>query len=274
MVLPSEQKSKLECQFSKLNNMIKSVIIDDVEKARVALRSDLDDYCPNVQIVGEADDVQSGCDVILQTSPDLVFLDIKMGDGSGFDLLEKLRDSDKKFNVIFTTAYDQYAIKAFKYSALDYLLKPIDPDDLTAAIDKLEHKSSTPLVENQYQFLMEQIKSIQTSKAPQRIALSSTEKIQIVNIKDIIRCEASGNYTYFYTTDGQKIIVSKTMKEYVDILEEQDFVRVHHSHLINMDQVKEFVKIDGTYLLMKNGHEVPVSVRKKEELMKKFSSLN
>ncbi len=250
--------------------MIKAVIIDDVEKARVALKSDLEDYCPNVQLIGEAESVATGVELLKSVKPDLLFLDIKMADGSGFDLLEKLDERD--FMVIFTTAYDQYAIKAFKYSALDYLLKPIDPDDLIAAIDKFNSQENKPVANDQYSFLMEQIKNMAT-KPPQRIALSSTEKIQIVDIKDIVRCEASGNYTYFYTADRQKIVVSKTMKEYVELLEEHDFVRVHHSHLINMDHVKEFVKIDGTYLVMKTGDEVPVSVRKKEDLMKKLGGL-
>lgn len=253
--------------------MIKAVIIDDVDKARIALKSDVEDYCPNIEVIGEADGVASGVSTIVSLKPDLVFLDIKMADGSGFDLLEKLKATDNiDFNIIFTTAYDQYAIKAFKYSAIDYLLKPIDPEDLIEAIKKLDAQSPTKLGVDQYQFLMDQIRHLQ-NPSPKRIALSSTEKIQIVEISDLVRCEASGNYTYFYTTDGQKIIVSKTMKEYVDILEEQDFVRVHHSHLINMDQVAEFMKIDGTYLVMKNGDQVPVSVRKREDLMKKLGSL-
>lgn len=253
--------------------MITAVIIDDVEKARVALKSDIDDFCPQIEVIGEANGVGTGVAEIKDKSPDVVFLDIKMGDGSGFDLIEQLQnESQLNCQVIFTTAYDEYAIKAFKYSALDYLLKPVDPDDLVESVKKIEEKEPSYPNQDALNFLLENLKSNQPNNRT-RLALSSTEKIQIVEIKDIVRCEASGNYTYFFLTNGKKVVVSKTMKEYNDLLGQHDFIRVHHSHLINLIHVKEFVKIDGTYLVLSNGNEVPVSVRKREVLMEKLNDL-
>lgn len=253
--------------------MINAVIIDDVEKARVALKSDIDDFCDSIMVVGEADGVQTGIKVVEDKKPDIIFLDIKMGDGSGFDLIEKLRERGTlNSQVIFTTAYDEYAIKAFKYSALDYLLKPVDPDDLIEAVSKAEKKETAFPNAETVSMLIENLKGLQ-DKTQDRIALSSAEKIQVVEIKNIIRCEASGNYTTFFTTDKKKVLVSKTMKEYVGLLEGHDFARVHHSHLINLAHVKEFVKIDGTYLVMSDGSEVPVSVRKREVLMESLNKI-
>ncbi len=246
--------------------MITAVIIDDVEHAIVTLKKDLEDYCPQVEIIGTADGVVNGAKLIKQLNPKVVFLDIQMQDGSGFDLLEILGDID--FELIFTTASDSFAIKAFKYSALDYLLKPIDPDELVEALKKVEAGSGDKT--DSIQLLKD---SIRGKNIPNRIALNMMERIRITEIDQIIRCEASVNYTMFFLKDGQKLIVTKPLKEYESILADHDFLRVHQSHLINTRWIKEYMKLDGGYIVMTDESQVPVSVRKKKQVMELLKSL-
>ncbi len=246
--------------------MIKALIIDDVEKARIALRSDLKNYCPNVEVIGEAEGVESGVQLIRQTNPDVIFLDIRMSDGSGFDLIAKLRQQGEiRFQIIFTTAYDEYAIKAFKFSATDYLLKPVDHEDLIQAVQKIKKDSGQNFLREHMEVLMESMKGIKTSN--KRIALNSMDKVQVVNVDDIIQCESQKNYTLFYLTNKRQVLVTRTLKEFEDMLEEDNFLRVHHSHLINVKHLREYVKTDGGYAVMSDGSQVPVSVRKKEQLL-------
>jgi two-component system LytT family response regulator len=246
--------------------MIKAIIIDDVEKARSALKSDIKTYCPTVQVIGEADGVETGLQLIKNTSPDVIFLDIRMSDGSGFDLIAKLRQQGSiPFQIIFTTAYDEYAIKAFKFSAIDYLLKPVDHEDLIQAVQKIKTTDVQSSLKENMELLLESMKSIKTSN--KRIALNSIDKIQVVNVDDIIQCESQKNYTLFYLTNKKQVIVTRTLKEFEDMLEGDNFLRVHHSHLINVKHLKEYVKTDGGYAMMSDGSEVPVSVRKKEYLL-------
>lgn len=239
-----------------------AVIIDDIEAARKSLRDDLGHYCNNIRIIGEAEGVVSGAKIIKETNPDILFLDIQMNDGSGFDLLEILPDLNA--NVIFTTASDQYAIKAFKFSAIDYLLKPIDPDDLVKAVAKAskdtEGKEKLDILKENF-------------NAPKKIALNTLEKIHIANIQEILRCESSVNYTMFYFSDKSKVLVTKTLKEYDKMLTPHGFLRPHQSHLINLEYVKEFVKLDGGYIVMKDGSKIPVSTRKRPEVVELFSNL-
>ena len=247
--------------------MIKAVIVDDVEKARSALRSDIKNYCSELQLIGEAESVASGMQLIKAVLPDVVFLDIKMADGSGFDLIEGLRkEGPINFQVIFTTAYDEFAIKAFKYSAIDYLLKPVDPDDLIQAVKKIRKTTSTEQFNENLSILLESMKSMQSIN--KRIALNSIDKVQVVNISDIIQCESQRNYTLFYLVNHKQVLVTRTLKEFEDMLEGDGFLRVHHSHLINLKHLKEFIKTDGGYALMSDNSQVPVSVRKKEQLLK------
>ena len=247
--------------------MIKAVIIDDVEKARIALKSDIKTYCPKVAVAGEADGVESGIKLIRKTSPEVIFLDIKMADGSGFDLIEKMKkDGEVSFQVIFTTAYDEFAIKAFKFSAVDYLLKPVDPDDLVQAVSRIRKENTSDILKENLTVLLENMKGLQSSG--KRISLNSMDKVQIVNVSDIIQCESQRNYTLFYLVNNKQILVTRTLKEFEDILEADDFLRVHHSHLINLKHLKEYVKTDGGYAVMSDGSQVPVSVRKREQLMK------
>jgi two-component system LytT family response regulator len=245
--------------------MIKAVIIDDSEQARLALKADLESYCPEVELLGEADGVLSGGKLLRKVKPELVFLDIEMGDGTGFDLLEIIGDAP--FNVIFTTAHGSFAIQAIKFSALDYLLKPVDPDELQAAIARVKDKKQTD--PEHVQALLNNIQGKQHS----RLALHTLEKIHVVDIADIVRCESSTNYTIFYFNDGKQLLVTKTLKEFDNMLSDMQFIRVHQSHLVNANYIKEFVKGDGGYLVMKDGSEVPVSSRKRSSVMQMLSEL-
>lgn len=235
--------------------MIRAVIIDDIPEARKVLQADLENYCVNIQVVGEAEGVVSGAKIINELKPDLVFLDIQMQDGTGFDLLEILPDPN--FKLIFTTASDEYAVKAFKFSAVDYLLKPIDPDELMDAVSKVEQQDQPT---DRIGLLRENFNQ------PKRIALNTLDKIHIVEVGEILRCESNVNYTQFYFTDGSKLLVTKTLKEFDKLLSDHYFIRVHQSHLINARFIKEFTKSDG-YIFMKDGTKVPVSTRKKQVLM-------
>ncbi len=247
--------------------MLKAVIIDDVQQARETLKKDLAAYCPEVEILGEADGVVSGAKLLKATEVDLVFLDIQMQDGSGFDILEILPEI--KFKIIFTTASDAFAIKAFRFSAIDYLLKPIDPDELVEAVAKVEQESKSDNTE-QYDLLLDTVK---TQNKPERLALHTLEKIQVTEIQDIIRCESSGNYTTFFFANSDKLLVTKTLKDYDKMLNEHGFVRVHQSHLVNSNQIKEYVKTEGGYLVMKDDSRVPVSLRKKPMVVKMLDAL-
>lgn len=233
-----------------------AIIIDDVPQARKTLRQDLDLYCPEIEIIGAAEGVISGAKLLKKVQPDIVFLDIQMKDGSGFDLLDIL--SSVNFHVIFITASDAFAIKAFRYAAIDYLLKPIDPEELIEAVEKAKN---TPTTASESLDLLKT--TIQEKATPKRLALHTLEKIQITKIEDIIRCESSGNYTQFFFTNGEKLLVTKTLKEYDKLLAENNFIRTHQSHLVNPQHVKAFLKIDGGYLKMIDGAEIPVSSRKK-----------
>jgi len=238
---------------------MKAVVVDDIEKFRKNLIQDLNEFCPEVEVVGTADGVISAAKEIKSKKPDVVFLDIQINQGTAFDLLELLGDID--FKIIFTTASDEYAIKAFKLSAIDYLLKPIDIDDLKSSVDKLKLINS-----DDYQLLRSNIN--EKDKSNKRLALHSQDKIEIIEIGNIIRCESNINYTMFYFVNGSKTLVTKTLKEFDGMLSDYGFYRVHQSHLINIDHLKEYVKIDGGYLKMYDGSSVPISTRKKSSVLK------
>ncbi|MEM8908352.1 MAG: LytTR family DNA-binding domain-containing protein [Bacteroidota bacterium] len=247
--------------------MITAIIIDDIAQARATLREDLQAYCPEVQLIGEAEGVVSGVKLLQKQTVDVLFLDIQMQDGSGFDLLEMLPDLDAQ--VIFTTASDAFAIKAFRFSAVDYLLKPIDPDELIEAVKKVEQSASVPQ-KAKFDLLLDTFKA---QNQPKKLALHTQEKIHITDVKDIIRCESTGNYTIFHFQEGPKLMVTKTLKEYDQLLQDQGFVRVHQSHLVNQRQIQAYIKLEGGYLLMNDDSRVPVSLRKKAMVMKLLDQL-
>jgi len=239
--------------------MIKAVIIDDIQEAITVLTSDLQTYCKNIEVIGSANGVVSGAKIIKELKPDLVFLDIQMPDGTGFDLLEIIGEAD--FKLIFTTASDEFAIKAFKFSAIDYLLKPIDPDDLMKAVEKVEHQHNPT---SRLELLKGNLEN------QKKIALNTVDKIHIVQIEDVIRLESDINYTRFYFQDGSKLMVTKTLKEFDKMLSDHSFIRIHQSHLVNTNFIKEYTKQDGK-LVLKNGDRISVSSRKKSALMDMIS---
>jgi len=243
---------------------MKTLLIDDVKGARKALFHDLIDYCEGVEVLGEAGSVGSAIALIKQKKPDLIFLDIDLGDGTGFDVIKGLNEEELP-QVIFTTAFDHYAIKAFKYGALDYLLKPVDEEELQAAVEKAKKQLLTTTKE--VVELIDPITAEETG-SPNKVVIHSQEELVIIEIDEIVCCEASNNYTVFHLTNNRQVVSSETLKHYDGLFGEHSFFRTHHSHLVNLSFVKSFVKIDGGYLLLKNGKQLPVSVRKKELLNK------
>ena len=247
--------------------MIKTIIIEDEQKSRDVLASLVQRNCPELSIVGLANNVGEGEEMIKTLKPDLVFLDISMPDGSGFDLLEKVHGY--KFELIFATASDQHAIRAIKYSACDYLLKPIDAEELKQAVAKVVmKKNAVPNMEN-LQFLIQQLK--RADENFQKITLPTGNAYEIVNIKDIVRCEADGSYTNFHLSDKRKLMISAGLKHYEELLPESEFIRVHHHHLINMNHVVRFLKEDGGYAVMSDGSKIEISRRKKETFMERLN---
>lgn len=241
-----------------------AIIIDDEITGVHTLQSLLELYCPEVTVVGHALGVKSSIKVIEETEPDLVFLDVEMKDGTGFDLLEQLADC-ANFQVIFVTAYDHYAIKAFRFCALDYLLKPVNPVLLVEAVKKAIKLSD--------QSLHDKIKILQNNKnGPQKIILPSKDELFVADISEIIRCEATGNYTIFYIKDKQPQLVTKTLKEFDDLLCGIKFLRVHKSHLINLEFVERYLPKDSQ-AIMKDGSRVEISRRRKDIFLKYLFNL-
>ena len=242
--------------------MMKVVIIDDEDHIRDSLVKLLAKHCPQVMVAGEANAVSSGRKVIEEFHPDLVLLDIQMNDGTGFDLLQSFHAID--FRVIFITAYDQYAVQAFRFSAVDYLLKPVNPEHLVAAIERAallirEHFNV------QMDALYENLKSV--ARQDKKIILKTTEQIHLLDLKNIVACESDSCYTTIHTMDGQHIMVAKTLKEYEEMLAGCGFYRVHKSFLINLAHIRRFDKQDGGFIVLTNELKIPVASRKREEMM-------
>jgi two-component system LytT family response regulator len=248
--------------------MIRCVIVEDEEMARKVLKSLLAQYCPDVMVCAEADDITSGQEMIEAFRPDLVFLDIEMPGGSGFKLLNNIKEID--FEVVFITAYEQFAIKAIRHDALDYLLKPVDPKELVAAVEKVKEAKYKKTLKKQYDSLLKNINPEQLTV--KKISISTSDKIHLIEVDDIIRCESDNYYTIIYFKDGTSLLVSKTLKEMEQKLEEYDFVRTHKSHLVNMRCIMNFIK-DEMMVLLTDGVKVPVSKRKKEKILEVINSL-
>ena len=249
--------------------MLKTLIIDDEKNAREAIAKIAEQYCDNISIIGYAEDVESGVKAIKKYNPDLVLLDIKMPDGTGFDILQQIDNIN--FSTIFITAFNEYAIKAFKFSAIDYLLKPIDVDEFKSAIEKVEKAKEQQNTKLKLDVFLENINNI--SKEVKKIILKTSDSIHLINVNEILRCESDGNYTKFYFTNQSPIMVSKNLKEYYDMLKDYQFFRPHQSHIININFIKRYHKPDGGYLIMQDDSNVPVSTRKRDELMKIFESI-
>jgi len=235
--------------------MLKTVIVDDEQDAQVTLMRFLQMHCSNVNIVGTANGVEEGLSLIQKKQPQLVFLDIKMNDGTGFDLLKKLKAIN--FKLIFTTAYDEYALKAFKYSAIDYLLKPIDPEELVDAVERAQKDNKTNTAQS-----VDSMFELYKEDKFDKLAIPSVDEFHFVHIADIIRCEASSNYSIIYLADGKKIVAPRTLKEFEKLLSSEGFFRVHQSHLINLNHINQFLKTKNK-ILMSDDSTVEVSRRKK-----------
>ena len=245
--------------------MITAIIVDDEPYSCEGLATLLERYCPDIKLL---DACYSGADAlkaIKEQIPDLLFLDIEMPGMNGFEMLQRLPAIN--FSVIFTTSYDQYAIKAIKFSALDYLLKPVDKDDLQAAVKKAMHKSQETLPQ-QIEILLQKLDH--PSISVNKIAIPTMEGLQMLFVENIIRCSSDSNYTILFLKNKQKIIASRTLKEIEEMLEDYPFLRVHHSYLVNLNEIEKYIKGDGGYLLMSDGSNIDVSRSRKEALIKKL----
>lgn len=244
----------------------KTVIVDDEPKNLRILKQLLQDYCPQIQVTGEAANVRMAFEVIQETQPNLVILDIEMPYGNAFDLLDSLMPID--FEVIFITAFDNYSLKAFKYSALDYLLKPVDIVELQEATTKAIQRIAGKNINQQVVNLLSNFKNTQNNL--QKIAIPTMEGLVFMNVEDIIRCESNAAYTYIYSTGDEKIIASKNIKEYEELLPSSIFCRIHNSHLINLNRIKKYSKGRGGTVIMEDGAVLEVASRRRDDFLKMF----
>jgi two-component system, LytTR family, response regulator len=247
-------------------NKIAAIVIDDEKNGRENLFNSLLKYCPEVEVVAEADSVLSGIEAIQKYAPELIFLDIEMPDGKGFKVLEFFPEPN--FDVIFVTAYDHYAIDAIRFSALDYILKPINVLDLRAAINRLGQRKK-----KNRQLISQFIQNADSVLSEKKLALYTSDKIEFHKVGQIIRCQSDGNYTNFYFAGGSTLLVSKTLNDFEEILEGYGFIRTHKAHLVNLMFVSAFHKNDGGYLKMTDNSLVPVSRRRKEEVLERFKHI-
>ena len=253
--------------------MISALLIDDDANLRSGMRGLLERYAPDFRIIGEADSVENGIDALIKLKPQVVFLDIQLTDGTGFDILEQVakRYGKSSSHIVFITAHEQYAIKAFRFSALDFLLKPVDPEDLEKVIGKIREVIERNQSHAHIDLLLENIrKKVDPFK---RIALSTAEGIHLFEVADIIRCESEDNYTRFFIKGNKPLLISRTLKEYEELLAEHGFERIHQSHLINLSYLKSYIKKDGGYVVMTDGSNLPISQRKKERLQELIRTL-
>jgi two-component system LytT family response regulator len=243
--------------------MLKAIIIDDEPNSCEVLLAMLNADAPGVMVMAVCHNGQEGLSAIRQVQPDIVFLDVEMPKMNGFEMLEQVGQVD--FQIIFTTSYDQYALKAIRFSALDYLLKPIDREELKKAVQKAEEKRNVPLPV-QLEMLLQ--KFVHPSTPLSKIALPTMEGLQLLPVESIISCESDDNYTRFALRDGKKLLVTRSLKEIEQMLEQHSFLRVHRSFLVNINEIEKYIKGDGGYLIMSDGSTVDVAQSRKELLLK------
>jgi two-component system LytT family response regulator len=239
-----------------MNHKLITIIIDDEPDAVDFISSIIGEYCPGLEVVGKAHNVKDGVQLIKEIKPELIFLDVEMPNGTGFDLLTHFPDKD--FDVVFITAFNHYAIKAIKFSAVDYILKPINISEFIEAVNRVVHNSF--IGNENFEALLENIRTAN----PTRLVIPTSDGREYLNPKDIIRIEADRSYSWFFINDKRKILVSKHLKEFQDLLNDRNFFRPHNSHLINLDFVKKYVRQDGGYIEMTDGSQVPVSRNRKD----------
>jgi two-component system LytT family response regulator len=252
--------------------MFRAIVVDDEVPSRESLMGRLKLFCPEVSVVGEAGGLADAMEAIRELHPDLIFLDVNLNRENGFDLLEQIGQDEElqslKPEVIFTTAHDEYAIKAFRFSAIDYLLKPIDPEELVKAVRRVQEKKGVDPSQG-WSVLADNFQK----GAPKKIIVPSSDGMHIIRVDQIIRCESDSNYTTIFLKGEKNLLASKTLKEYDSMLTEYGFERVHKSHLVNMDYVKKYIQADGGYLVLEDDSRIPVANRKKDQLMKLLKSL-
>lgn len=253
----------------KPKEKMKAIIVDDEAGARNTLKKILADVAPEVKVLAEADNVDSAYTSCVDMRPDVVFLDVEMGADKSFQLLEK--PDLPPFKVIFITAHEKYSLQAIRFSALDYLLKPIDPDELKNAVSKAVLAIDKEDVSKRLNTLLHNLYHIE--KAQKKLVLKTFDQIHIIDVKDIVQCISDKNYTVFVMADGTKLMVSKNLGEYEEMLADYGFFRIHHSHLVNIDFIGRYDKKNGGVLMLKDNSQVPVSLRKKNILLKIFESL-
>lgn len=245
---------------------MKTLIIDDEPSARLTLRTFLNQYCPELAIAGEASSVESGKEKISTIQPDLIFLDIAMQDGTGFDLLRQV--SHDAFQVVFTTAFDEYAIKAFEYNAIDYLLKPLHPNQLVRVVQKAKNKLNQ---QGLVQRLSQLLQQINTPQAVRKIALATQEGSVVIALEEICHLQSDGSYTTVYYGNCEKVVVSKLIKDFERLLPQPPFFRTHQSHIVNIHCIRKILKEDGGMVLLKSGEKIPISRRKKDALQQQMA---
>jgi len=249
------------------DKIIHSVLVDDEKHCLETLAWQLEKFCPQVSIVAVCESGEQALKVLSERNVDLVFLDIEMPRMNGFELLQRLENV--AFDVIFTTAYDMFAVKAFKFSAVDYLLKPIDKDELIQAVSKVRGKKSQALMPEQLDILFQTLYGRKPSSP--KVALPTMSGLEFVTANDIIHCQSEGNYTHIYLEDKSHYLICRTLKETEELLSGHNFFRVHHSHIINLNHIRKYVKGDGGYVIMSDNTSINVSRSRKEELLRLFA---
>lgn len=244
-----------------------AILVDDIPAALNLLENDIQQKYSNITVIGKAESVVSAAKLLRKQEPDILFLDIMLGDGTGFDILEIFPNLKSK--IIFVTASDEFAIRAFKFAAIDYVLKPYSDDDLNTAISKATQQI---LPDKEQLNVLKQSLSAPNER-PKKISLHTLEKIIVVDLDEIVRCKSDNNYTEFHFVDGSKILVTKTLKSFADLLKNYQFLRIHQSHLVNVKYIKAFIKSDGGYLILKDKSTVPVSVRKRPEVIDALNTI-